>query len=134
MPLAGCDYRTSFGGGAPLSLRDDVIDTATWIPNLTGTMVPILPVTERSTPVVFTGCFTNPDFFLPYMKRNGEEYDAFYHGILDDLLAAPDQCIHTVYLRHLNRELPELSTEDLKNVMNKIIPFKFNSCLKKNCR
>lgn len=121
MPLAGCDYRTSFGGGAPLSLREDVIDPATWIPNLIGTMVPILPVTERSTPVVFTGCYTHPNFFLPYMSRNGAEYDAFYHEILDDLLANPDQCIHTVYLRHLNRELPELGTEDLKNVMNKMI-------------
>ncbi len=121
MPLAGCDYRDSFGGGAPLSLRDDVIDLSARIPNLTGTTIPFLPTAGRSTPVVFTGCFTQPDFFLPYMKRNGDEYDAFYHGILDDLLADPDQCIHTVYLRHLNRELPELATEDLKNVMNKMI-------------
>lgn len=121
LPLAGCDYRSSFGGGTPLSLREDVINPATWIPNLTGTTVPQLSVLECSTPVVFTGCFTQPDFFLPYMKRNGAEYDAFYHGILDDLLANPDQCIHTVYLRHLNRELPELTTEDLRNVMNKMI-------------
>ena len=121
IPLAGCDYRNSFGGGTPLSLRDDVIDPATWIPNLTGETMTFLPIAERSTPVVFTGCYTQPDFFLPYMSRNGAEYDAFYHGILDDLLADPDQCIHTVYLRHLNRELPELSTEDLKNVMNKMI-------------
>lgn len=121
MPLAGCDYRDSFGGGAPLSLREDVIDPSAWIPNLTGTTIPFLPIAERSTPVVFTGCFTQPDFFLPYMSRNGAEYDAFYHGILDDLLENPDQCIHTVYLRHLNRELPELNTEDLKNVMNKMI-------------
>ena len=121
IPLAGCDYRNSFGGGTPLSLRDDVIDPATWIPNLTGETMTFLPIAERSTPVVFTGCYTQPDFFLPYMSRNGAEYDAFYHGILDDLLANPDQCIHTVYLRHLNRELPELSTEDLKNVMNKMI-------------
>ncbi len=121
MPLAGCDYRASFGGGTPLSLRDDVIDPSMWIPNLTGTTFPFLPIAERSTPVVFTGCYTPPDFFLPYMSRNGAEYDAFYHGILDDLLASPDQCIHTVYLRHLNRELPELTTEDLRNVMNKMI-------------
>ncbi len=121
MPLAGCDYRASFGGGAPFSLRDDVIDPSLWIPNLTGNTVPQLSIAKRSTPVVFTGCYTQPDFFLPYMSRNGAEYDAFYHGILDDLLADPDQCIHTVYLRHLNRELPELSTEDLKNVMNKMI-------------
>ncbi len=121
MPLAGCNYRASFGGGAPLSLKDDVIDPATWIPNLTGNIIPQLPVAERSTDIVFTGCYTDPDFFLPYMKRNGAEYEAFYHGILDDLLADPDQCIHTVYLRHLNRELPELTKEELKNVMNKMI-------------
>lgn len=121
MPLAGCEYCSCFGGGVPLSLREDVIDPSILIPNLTGTTIPFLPVSKRSTPVVFTGCFTQPDFFLPYMSRNGAEYDAFYHGILDDLLAGPDQCIHTVYLRHLNRELPELSQEDLRNVMNKMI-------------
>lgn len=121
LPLAGCDYRSSFGGGSPLSLREDVTDPSAMIPNLTGETIPFLSVSERSTPVVFTGCFTNPDFFLPYMNRNGEEYNTFYHGILDDLLASPDQCIHTVYLRHLNRELPELTTEDLRNVMNKMI-------------
>ncbi len=121
MPLAGCDYRDSFGGGVPLSLRGDVTDPASRIPNLTGETIPFLSIDERSTPVVFTGCYTQPDFFLPYMSRNGAEYDAFYHGILDDLLADPNQCIHTVYLRHLNRELPELSFEDLKNVMNKMI-------------
>ena len=121
MPLAGCDYRVSFGEGTAYSLKEDVVDPAHRIPNLTGDSIPILPIADRTTPVVFTGCFTQPDFFLPYMKRNGEEYDAFYHGILDDLLADPDQCIHTVYLRHLNRELPELTKEDLKNVMNKMI-------------
>ena len=121
MPLAGCDYRDSFGSGAPLSLREDVTDPAHLIPNLTGDTIPHLPIPKRSTPVVFTGCYTQPDFFLPYMSRNGAEYDAFYHGILDDLLADPDQCIHTVYLRHLNRELPELTQEELRNVMNKMI-------------
>jgi len=121
MPLAGCDYRASFGSGTPFSLREDVIDPSLLFPNLTGDTIPRLSIANRSTNVVFTGCFTNPDFFLPYMKRNGDEYDAFYHGILDDLLANPDQCIHTVYLRHLNRELPELTTEDLRNVMNKMI-------------
>lgn len=121
MPLAGCEYRASFGGGTPLSLKEDVTDPSAWIPYLTGNTLPQFSVAERSTPVVFTGCFTQPDFFLPYMRRNGAEYDAFYHGILDDLLANPDQCIHTVYLRHLNRELPELTTEELKNVMNKMI-------------
>ncbi|MGN1083657.1 MAG: glycosyltransferase, partial [Lachnospiraceae bacterium] len=121
MPLAGCDYRSGFSGGIPYSGRMDVLNPATFVPNCFPKTLSLLPIKKRSTDVVFTGCFTQPDFFLPYMKRNGEEYDAFYHGILDDLLADPDQCIHTVYLRHLNRELPELTEEDLKNVMNKMI-------------
>lgn len=121
MPLAGCSFRTEFDSGAALPSQEDVIDPREhflwhredlWSP---------LPTVHRSTDVVFTGCYTAPNFFLPYMKRNGEEYYAFYHGILDDLLADPDQCIHTVYLRHLNRELPELNKEELKNVMNKMI-------------
>jgi len=121
LPLAGCSYRDSFSGGMPLSLRNDVINPADLIPNVYPNSFQHTPIADRSTHVVFTGCFTSPDFFLPYMKRNGAEYDAFYHGILDDLLADPDQCIHTVYLRHLNRELPELTDENLKNVMNKMI-------------
>lgn len=83
--------------------------------------VPVLPISKRSTDLVFTGCYTNPDTFLPYMKRNGKDYEIFYQGIIDDLMASPDQCSHTVYLRHLNRELPELSIEDLRNVMSKMI-------------
>ena len=121
MPLAGCDYRDSFSGGRVLSLREDVIDPSKDIPNVYPKTLMRQPIANRSTDIVFAGCYTSPDFFLPYMKRNGEEYDAFYHGILDDLMAAPDQCIHTVYLRHLNRELPELTKENLKNVMNKMI-------------
>lgn len=101
MPLAGCAYRS-------------VLDASS------GLFKP-LPVAERPTDIVFTGCFKSPDFFLPYMRRNGPEYEAFYRDILDDLLAGPDQCIHTVCLRHLNRELPELTDEELKNVMNKMI-------------
>lgn len=121
LPLAGCTYRSSFGSDIPLSLKEDVTDPAAWISKPAKAATPTLPIATRSTDVVFAGCFTQPDFFLPYMKRNGADYDTFYHGILDDLLANPDQCIHTVYLRHLNRELPELTTEDLKNVMNKMI-------------
>ncbi len=121
MPLAGCTYRTDFGSGSSCSEQEDVIDPASLFPKVMEMPAPIVPIARRSTGVVFTGCYTPPDFFLPYMKRNGAEYDAFYHGILDDLLAEPDQCIHTVYLRHLNRELPELTEEELKNVMNKMI-------------
>ena len=121
MPLAGCDYRHSFFPHSTFSPEEDVIDPAGYLPGVRSESLSQTPVSKRSTDVVFTGCFTQPDFFLPYMKRNGAEYDAFYHDILDDLLADPDQCIHTVYLRHLNRELPELTEEELKNVMNKMI-------------
>lgn len=121
MPLAGCAYHTSFDSGRSSSFQEDVQNPSLWTTSSSADTPSVRSISERSTDVVFTGCFTSPDFFLPYMKRNGAEYDTFYHGILDDLLADPDQCIHTVYLRHLNRELPELSDEDLKNVMNKMI-------------
>lgn len=121
MPLAGCAYRPEFGSGSSFPEQEDVIDPARHFSPDNRIIPPVLSPAKRSTSVVFTGCYTPPDFFLPYMKRNGADYDAFYHGILDDLLADPDQCIHTVYLRHLNRELPELTKEELKNVMNKMI-------------
>ncbi len=121
MPLAGCSYRTSFSAGRSNPPQNDVTEPEPPAPDASPAAYVQLPLAMRSTDVVFTGCYTDPDFFLPYMQRNGADYNAFYHGILDDLLAAPDQCIHTVYLRHLNRELPELTDEDLKNVMNKMI-------------
>lgn len=118
MPLAGCRTRTEF----PFQEKDAYGDFSTISHISKGkSQKELLSVSNRSTNVVFTGCFTSPDYFLPYMSRNGEDYNVFYHGILDDLLADPDQCIHTVFLRHLNRELPDLSEEDLKNVMNKMI-------------
>lgn len=121
LPLAGCSYRASFAKGMTSPQQPDVINpTVLLSPESLNSPAPA-PIASRSTKVVFTGCYTSPDFFLPYMQRNGADYDAFYHGILDDLLAAPEQCIHTVYLRHLNRELPELTEEELKNVMNKMI-------------
>lgn len=121
MPLAGCGYCSRFAEDTSQSRTEDVTDPASLLSGKPEAPRTPLPVAERPTDLVFTGCFTSPDFFLPYMKRNGPEYDAFYHDILDDLLAAPDQCIHTVYLRHLDRELPELTEEELKNVMNKMI-------------
>ncbi len=121
MPLAGCGYCSRFVEDAAHPRTEDVTDPASLLSGKPEAPRTVLPVAGRPTDVVFTGCFTSPDFFLPYMKRNGPEYDTFYHNILDDLLAAPDQCIHTVYLRHLNRELPELTKEELKNVMNKMI-------------
>lgn len=121
MPIAGCAYRSAFSGGVLYSPEEHVLDPAAFLPDDVPASSKPLPIAGRPTDVVFTGCFTQPDFFLPYMKRNGPEYDTFYHDILDDLLAEPDQCIHTVYLRHLNRELPELNDEELKNVMNKMI-------------
>lgn len=120
LPLAGCRFREDF----PFADKDNLPDISS-VPGFCfqseAEKTDILPQESRSTSVVFTGCFTNPDFFLPYMKRNGKEYEVFYQGILDDLLANPDRCIHEVYLQHLNRELPDLGSEDLTNVMNKMI-------------
>lgn len=118
MPLAGCQARASF----PFQEKTGGTDvTKISMENYEALQTSVIPIDKRPTDLIFTGCFTNPDFFLPHMSRNGEEYAVFYRGILDDLLANPDQCIHTVYLRHLARELPDLSGEDLKNVMNKMI-------------
>lgn len=120
LPIPGCLARSRFPLEEHPSETVDFQNVRDFMPSQND-FFELKPQTERSTPVVFTGCFTNPDFFLPYMSRNGEDYRAFYQGILDDLLACPDRCIHTVFLQHLNRELPDLSTEDLKNVMNKMI-------------
>lgn len=121
MPLAGCRYREDF----PFQKKNAELPDISEIPPLCNSdasrLFPLPAIKDRTRDVIFCGCLTDPDFFLPYMNRNGEEYRVFYQGILDELLEHPDSCIHTVYLKHLNRELPDLNDADLKNVMNKMI-------------
>ena len=55
-----------------------------------------LSMSERSTNVVFTGNYTPPETFNIHIERLGDEYTAFYHGIINDLIANPSLSMEKV--------------------------------------
>ena len=82
---------------------------------------PLLPFSERPTDVLFTGNYVLPSNFDSYITRLGDDYALFYRGILNDLLADPDQNIDTVMERHIEKELGSISNEDKKKCMRNMI-------------
>ncbi len=80
-----------------------------------------LPIGARSTDVVFTGNYTPPKTFNQYIERLGDEYTAFYHGIIDDLIAHPNRSMEQVMEEHLLREMGNLSDYDLRTAMANMI-------------
>lgn len=88
---------------------------------LAGTQIRDKPLELRTTDIVFTGNYTPPDKFEPYITRIDDDYTAFYRGIIDDLIANPSMGIDTAFEKHLIREMPELSDDDMKECMSKMI-------------
>lgn len=80
-----------------------------------------LPVSERKTDIVFTGNYSSPHKFDKYIKRLGDEYEVFYRGILEELIAHPEQTLEDVAERHIRREIPEVTEEELKETMGNLI-------------
>lgn len=80
-----------------------------------------LPVSERKTDIVFTGNYTPPHRYDKYINRLGEEYAAFYRGILDELLAHPNLTLEEVAEKHIRREIPEVTEEELRQTMGNMI-------------
>ena len=66
----------------------------------------ISPV-ERKVDIVFTGNYSPLYKFDKYINRLGGEYEAFYRGILAELLKHPEQTLEDVAERHIRREIPE---------------------------
>ncbi len=80
-----------------------------------------LPVSERKTDIVFTGNYSAPYKFDKYINRLGEEYAAFYRGILDELLTNPERTLEDVAERHIRREIPEVTEDELRETMGNLI-------------
>ena len=80
-----------------------------------------LSIKERSTNVVFTGNYTPPKTFDVHIERLGDEYTAFYHGIIDDLIANPTHSMEEVMESHLLKEMGCLSNNELRTVMANMI-------------
>lgn len=79
------------------------------------------PLSERSYDVVFTGNFAPKETFLTYINRLGEEYAAFYQAILEELIQNPDLPDDLVMEQHLQKEIPEITKNELNQTMGNMI-------------
>lgn len=102
MPLAG-----SSPWNATILEKTDVKDrqqNVPWVPKR---------MEDRCYDIVFAGNFKPPQEFEPLITRNGQEYEQFYRGILEELFAYPDRDINTVFERHIRENMGELSSDEL---------------------
>lgn len=76
---------------------------------------------DKKYDVVFTGNYTSPKQFRKYIERIDEEYTQFYDGILQDLIQNPEMTMEAAFEVHLKREMGNLTDEDLKICMGKMI-------------
>lgn len=78
------------------------------------------PAQYRRYDVTMVGNYAPPLRFEKYITRIDDEYTAFYHGMIDDLLAHPMRTVEDVAQEHIRREIPEVTEEELKKVMSKL--------------
>lgn len=88
---------------------------------LAGTEIINKPYEERTTDIVMTGNYTPPEHFEKYISRINKDYTDFYYGIIDDLIAHPSLAMDEAFEKHLIREFPDISDDDLKLCMSNMI-------------
>lgn len=76
---------------------------------------------ERTMDVILTGNYKELSFCDPYINRLGEEYAAFYQGIIDELIADPYKTVEETALKHCMDEMGELSKKDIRLVLHNMI-------------
>ncbi len=76
-----------------------------------------VPIACRKYDVIMVGNYCSPDTFDKYITRIDDEYTAFYHGMIDDLLANPWKTVEEVAEAHLKDEIGDVPEEELKKTM-----------------
>ncbi len=79
------------------------------------------PLSKRKYDVVFPGNFTPKETFEPYINRLGDEYAAFYYAIIDELIQNTESADDIVIERHLRREFPDASREEMIQTIGNMI-------------
>lgn len=74
----------------------------------------LLSMEKRKQGVVFTGNYTPPSVFEPYILRNGKEYADFYYGIIEELLRHPERTLEEVGEERLREEMGAVGKEELR--------------------
>lgn len=68
--------------------------------------------TARLYDIVFAATYVWPEYFNVFIDRNGPEYSAFYHAVLDEVLADHNKKLEDVMYRRLTEEVEEEISED----------------------
>jgi hypothetical protein len=76
---------------------------------------------QRPMDVIFTGNYTELEFFEPYINWINDEYAAFYRGIIEELIRCPWKTVEEVAIAHCEREMGKNTTEDLRGAFHKMI-------------
>lgn len=76
-----------------------------------------VPIACRKYDVTMVGNYCTPSTFDKYITRIDDEYTAFYHGMIEDLLTHPDKTVEEVAETHLLEELSEVPEGELKKTM-----------------
>lgn len=75
----------------------------------------------RYMDVVMTGNYTTPAFCEKHIHWINEEYAAFYQGIIDDLLANPNQTVEHAELTACEREMGHTPYDEIRIAMHRMI-------------
>lgn len=73
-----------------------------------------VPISCRKYDVTMVGNYCKPSTFDKYITRIDDEYTAFYHGMIEELLTKPWKTVEEVAEAHLLAELSEVPEEELK--------------------
>lgn len=76
-----------------------------------------VPITCRKYDVIMVGNYCVPETFDKFITRIDDEYTAFYHGMIDDLLAHPNKTVEEVAEAHILDEMGEVPEEEMKKAM-----------------
>lgn len=79
-----------------------------------------IPIEKRPIDFIITGNYAPPETFQKYIERIDEEYTRFYMGMIDDLKCHPEKTIEQVAESHLQREIPDVTKEEIKETMGNL--------------
>ena len=69
-------------------------------------------LSARPIDLLFAGTYVAPDSFDVFIDRNGPEYSAFYHSILDEAIADPSAKLDEITRRRMEEEIEEGFTKE----------------------
>lgn len=76
---------------------------------------------DRYMDVIMTGNYTPPSFCEKHIHWINEEYAAFYQGIIDDLIANPNQTVEAAELAACEREMGHTPYDEIRIAMHRMI-------------